>query len=102
MRRWGIGDLENEGPSYGYPLATEKDGDGYIISGGYQDVTSDMIPNFKKSSRHDLNDIADYGAYKDKLKVRDRNRFWDDRFYLFPIPQTEIDRDPALEQNPGY
>lgn len=102
MRRWGIGDLENEGPSYGYPLAMEKDEDGYIISGGYQDATSDMIPNFRKSSRHDLNDIANYDAYKDKLKVRDRNRFWDNRFNLFPIPQTEIDRDPALEQNPGY
>ena len=102
MRRWGIGDIENEGPSYGYPIATEKDANGYIISGGYQDATPDMIPNFKKSSKHDLNDIASYEAYKDKLKVRDRNRFWNDRFYLFPIPQTEIDRDSSLEQNPGY
>ncbi|MBZ4676718.1 MAG: RagB/SusD family nutrient uptake outer membrane protein [Anaerophaga sp.] len=102
MRRWGIGDLENEGPSYGYPLAAERDENGYIIAGGYQDATPDMVPNFKKSDRHDLNDIANYDAYKEKLKVRDVNRFWNDRFYLFPIPQTDIDRGGGLKQNPGY
>lgn len=26
----------------------------------------------------------------------------EERHYLFPIPQTEIDVNPALEQNPGY
>ncbi len=102
MKRWKIGDLENEGPTYGYPLALTKDKDGYITSGGYQDATSNMIPNFKKTSRHDLNDIASYDAFKDKLKVRDQNRFWNDRFYLFPIPQVERDRNENLKQNDGY
>ncbi len=102
MRRWQIGDLENDTPSYGFPLATGYDEAGYIISGGYIDVTPDMVPNFKTTNRHDLNDIANYDAYKDKLKVRDRNRFWEDKFYLYPIPQTEIDRNPNLIQNPGY
>ncbi|HZH73033.1 MAG TPA: RagB/SusD family nutrient uptake outer membrane protein [Mariniphaga sp.] len=102
MRRWRTGDIENSEPSYGYPLATEYDSNGRIIAGGYLDVTPDMIPNFNKSERHDLNDIASYEAYKDKIKVRDRNRFWEDKFYLFPIPQTERDRNPNLEQNPGY
>ncbi len=102
MRRWKIGDLENEGPSYGYPIALSRDEEGYITSGGYQDATPDMVPNFKKSLRHDLNDIANYDAYKDKLKVRDKNRFWNDKFYLFPIPQQEIDRDKNLKQNDGY
>lgn len=102
MRRWKIGDIENDSPSYGYPVAITKDAKGYITSGGYNDVTPDMIPNFKKTARHDLNDIANYDAYKNKLKVRDRNRFWDDKFYLFPIPQLERDRDPNLIQNDGY
>src|SRR5690606_40267922 len=102
MRRWRTGDIENSEPSYGYPLATEYDSNGRIIAGGYLDVTPDMVPNFNKSERHDLNDIASYEAYKDKIKVRDRNRFWEDKFYLFPIPQTERDRNPNLEQNPGY
>lgn len=102
MRRWKTGDIENDSPSYGYPVALTKDANGYITSGGYDDVTPDMIPNFKKSARHDLNDIANYDAYKDKLKVRDRNRFWDDKFDLFPIPLTETDRNPNLKQNEGY
>jgi len=102
MRRWKIGDLENEGPSYGYPLAVTKDDKGYITSGGYQDATQDMIPNFKKTPRHDLNDIASYDAFIDKLKVRDKNRFWNDRFYLFPIPQVERDRNENLQQNNDY
>ncbi len=27
---------------------------------------------------------------------------WDDKFYLFPIPRTEIMKNPNLEQNPGW
>jgi len=102
MRRWKIGDIENDDPSYGYPLAVTKDANGYITSGGYMDATPDMIPNFKKTARHDLNDLASYDAYKEKLKVRDANRFWDDKFYLFPIPHLERDRDANLTQNDGY
>ncbi|MBN1604550.1 MAG: RagB/SusD family nutrient uptake outer membrane protein [Chitinispirillaceae bacterium] len=102
MRRWKTGDIENDSPSYGFPLAESYDENGYITSGGYDDATPDMIPNFHKTERHNLNDIPDYDAYKDKLKVRDRNRFWDDKFYLFPVPQAEIDRNPNLAQNSEY
>jgi len=102
MRRWKTGDLENESPSYGFPVAQSYDANGNIASGGYDDVTPDMVPDFKKSPRHDLNDIASYDAYKEKLKVRDRNRFWNDKFYLYPIPQEERDRNPKLIQNEGY
>lgn len=102
MRRWKIGDIENDSPSYGYPIALTRDSKGYIASGGYADATPDMVPNFKKSARHDLNDIANYDAYKSKLKVRDANRKWEDRFNLFPIPKLERDRDPNLAQNDGY
>ena len=102
MRRWQIGDLENEGPCYGFPVALSKDAKGYITSGGYADATPDMIPNFKKDSRHDLNDIANYDSFKTKLKMRDANRFWDNKFQVWPIPQAEIDRDPSLIQNDGY
>ena len=30
------------------------------------------------------------------------NRQWDDKMYLFPIPRTEIMKNPNLEQNPGW
>lgn len=92
MRRWGIGDLENGQPSYGLPIPEVR----------YEGMTTANIPNFKKSERHDMNDIASYEAYKDKLKVRDRNRYWDKKFEVWPIPQIERDRNPNLIQNEGY
>lgn len=92
MKRWGIGDLENDQPSYGLPLPEIR----------YEGLQSTDIPNFKKSERHDLNDIASYDAYKEKLKVRDVNRYWNDRYLLWPIPQLEKDQNPNLGQNPGY
>ena len=92
MRRWGIGDLENGQPTYGLPLPDIR----------YEGLASTDIPNFKTSDRADLNDIPNYDAYKSKLKVRDRNRFWDKKFELWPIPQLERDRNPNLTQNDGY
>jgi hypothetical protein len=29
-------------------------------------------------------------------------RYWDDKMYFQPIPQTEMDKNRALRQNPGY
>ena len=92
MRRWQIGDLENAKPSYGAPLSTVT----------YVGMEATDIPNFKTSDLHDLNDIASYVAYSDKLHVRDQSRYWDDKFYLWPIPQSERNKDPNLTQNPGY
>lgn len=91
MRRWEIGDLENEQDSYGIPLKE---------FGGYEGMTEK--PNFKKTAKHDLNDIANYEAYKNKLRVAVPGRFWDPKFELWPIPQQEIFLNPVLEQNPGY
>lgn len=30
------------------------------------------------------------------------SRQWDEKMYFFPIPQSEIQKNPNLEQNPGY
>ncbi len=92
MRRWGTGDLENSQPSYGLPKPDIR----------YEGLSANDIPNFKTSARADLNDIPNYDAYKNKLKVRDVNRYWDKKFELWPIPQLERDRNPNLTQNDGY
>jgi hypothetical protein len=92
MKRWGIGYLVNEQPSYGLPLPEIR----------YEGLAATDIPDFKKTEQHDLNDIANYDAYKEKLKVRDVNRYWNDAFQLWPVPQLERDRNPNLSQNPGY
>jgi hypothetical protein len=91
VRRWGISDMLNEHPTYGQPLPTIK----------YEGMEATDIPNFKTDSRHDLNDIASYEAYKEKLRVRDKNRYWDKKFTWWPIPRLETDRDPSLS-NPDY
>lgn len=91
VRRWGIGDLLNEHPTYGQPLPEIR----------YEGLSATDIPSFKTSDRHDLNDIPSYEAYKEKLRVRDKNRFWAPRFTQWPIPRLETDRDPNLT-NPDY
>ncbi len=30
------------------------------------------------------------------------NRQWDDKYYFYPIPQSEVKKNPALGQNPGW
>lgn len=100
MRRWKTGALENSTPTYGYPLATVVND--VITAGGYKNVTPEMVPKFTTSPDADLNDFANYSAYASKLKKRDGNRFWDDKFYLWPLPQGERDKNPNLVQNTGY
>jgi hypothetical protein len=31
-----------------------------------------------------------------------QTRYWNDRMYLFPIDQSDIDKDNAIVQNPGW
>ena len=35
-------------------------------------------------------------------KVLVQNRIWDDKMYLYPIPQTELLKNKNLKQNPGW
>ena len=35
-------------------------------------------------------------------KRQNVSRQWDDKMYLFPIPQTETMKNPNLGQNPGW
>lgn len=103
MRRWRLGALQNAEPTYGYPLATGVDASKGIYPDGYDQVTPDMVPSFGAAgSERDVNDVASYQAYASKLRSRDRDRSWNDRFYLWPIPQTERNKAPWLTQNKGY
>lgn len=103
MRRWRIGDIQNAEPTYGYPLAIGVNTSTNTYPNGYDQVTADMVPSFGGSgSVRDLNDIASYAAYASKLRSRDKDRTWEDKFYLWPIPQTELNKQPTLGQNLGY
>ena len=114
MRRWRTGDIENDQPSYGHPFPRSyqramwlEANPGSAASAmpetafvnGYTLCTPDMVPNFKKSERHDLNDIPDYSAYAEKLRSRDPLRNWQNKFYIFPKPEGELMKNFELEQN---
>lgn len=103
MRRWRIGDLQNAEPTYGYPLAKGVNSAQGIYPDGYDQATPDMVPDFGATgSRRDLNDVPSYQAFASKLRVRDKDRAWSDRFYVWPLPQTERNKAPWLTQNAGY
>ncbi|KHJ39373.1 SusD family protein [Pedobacter glucosidilyticus] len=103
MRRWRLGALQNAEPTYGYPLATGVNPATNTYPNGYDQATPDMVPSFgAPGTERDLNDIASYAAFANKLRSRDRDRRWEDRFYVWPIPQSEVNKQPALGQNPGY
>ena len=103
MRRWRTGDIQNAEPTYGYPKATGVDPATGKYPDGYEQATPDMVPSYGASgSDRDINDIASYAAFGDKLRSRDKGRSWNNRHYLWPIPQTERNKCPWLEQNKGY
>jgi hypothetical protein len=45
-------------------------------------------------------DLIRHGKFIELANERGKSAF--DYHVLFPIPQNEIDRNPNLEQNPGY
>ena len=55
-------------------------------------------------------DLCRYGKvekYMNSINSRDEGRLpqkrtFDENSYLFPIPQTALDQNPNLVQNPGY
>lgn len=103
MRRWRTGALQNAEPTYGYPLPVGVDASKGIYPDGYEQATSDMVPSYgEPGSERDLNDIASYAKFAAKLRMRDKDRTWEDKFYLWAIPQTERNKCPWLTQNLGY
>ncbi len=103
MRRWRTAAVQNSEPTYGYPLAIGVNTATNTYPNGYDQVTPDMVPSFgAPASERDLNDVPSYTAYAAKLRMRDRDRRWEDRFYVWPIPQTELNKQPSLGQNLGY
>ena len=49
------------------------------------------------------NDLIRFGKYEDTyIQFNTLKKSTDPNHRLFPIPQTEIDKNPELTQNPGY
>jgi hypothetical protein len=106
MRRWRTGAIQNAEPTYGFLQPTGVDATTKTYPDGYEQAPADLIPSFGDAgSDRDINDIASYKALVEKgynLRSRDKDRSWNDMFYLWPIPQTERNKCPWLTQNAGY
>ncbi|MBT5975830.1 MAG: RagB/SusD family nutrient uptake outer membrane protein, partial [Flavobacteriaceae bacterium] len=67
-----------------------------ILIQAIQKSGSGMTPaNYQKSS-------SDFEYVYRPTDIVFENRVWKDQVYFMPIPQAEIDRDPSIQQNPGY
>jgi hypothetical protein len=70
-------------------------------------VRRQMMGNPEVKAIYRMNTVAnDNGAgfsFSDYYtRVLFQTRYWDDKMYLFPISQDDIDKDKALVQNPGW
>jgi len=52
------------------------------------------------TNANDNNQGFSFAGYYTRTLLQ--NRYWDDKMYLFPISQNELDRNSALVQNPGW
>ena len=43
-----------------------------------------------------------YSSVDGYSRTKIQTRIWDDKMYLYPIPQQENYKNPALGQNPGW
>ena len=81
LKRWRIAEIALNIPVYGRPLGA------YSILGGPPEIDEHGIPH--------------YNGMGDKLiKISDRT--FKSYHYLWPIPQSELELNEKLEQNPGY
>lgn len=110
LRRWHIGELFEEAPMNGMyvPALGEYDlnGDGIMDVSFYQGERPE--PSNPSMAFVDVSPSTAAGS----IQLSDGTsgeviwnpgvREWSDKKYLYPIPETDRDRNPALGQNPGW
>ena len=84
MRRWGIADMVMSGTLIGRPV------------GAYESIQSPPQIN------RDIGHHPDYSEYQDLYRNVEQRSFNPNRDWLWPIPQTEINVNENITQNPGY
>jgi hypothetical protein len=83
IRRWKIADKVMNVTLYGRPNKNTRKYEG--------------MPTYDETG-----EVPNYDAYSDIFRVIEKRTFNANRDYLFPIPQSEIDANGNLTQNPGY
>lgn len=73
-----------------------------LVEFAFEDQRFWDVRRWKKGEQYFKN-VAAASISADLILTRQTHtRAWDNKYYLFPIPQTEIQRNPSLTQNPGW
>ena len=110
LRRWRLGALFEEAPMNGMyvPALGEYD----LNEDGVKDVYfyqgDEPTPSHSGVALVDVSPSTAVGRRQlsdgtsGELLFNPGERQWEDKKYLYPIPQTDRERNPALGQNPGW
>ena len=60
------------------------------------------VRRWKKAEKYFIKVDAAGISWENVLTRKTIDRKWEDKYYLFPIPTEELDRNPKLTQNPGW
>jgi hypothetical protein len=83
IRRWRLAEKAMNVTLYGKPNSKTRKYEG--------------MPTYDSTG-----EVPNYDEFADIFRVVEKRKFNAGRDYLFPIPQSEMDANPNLEQNPGY
>ena len=105
--RWNMGDLiarryNNQGWR-GIYISKDEVSSGFTFNGKKYTVStskSTSETNYKVSSRSDMSWTLSEGTHG--YLIYNYELEWDDKMYLYPIPVTAINVNPALGQNEGW
>lgn len=110
LRRWKLGELFQEAPMNGmyvpalgeYDLNEDGVMDVYFYQGNAPTPSNSSVAmvDVSPSSAVGRRQLSD--GTSGELMFNPGERQWEDRKYLYPIPQADRERNPALGQNPGW
>lgn len=73
-----------------------------LVEFAFEDQRFWDVRRWKKGAQYFKN-VNNASISADLILTREaQSRTWDDKYYLFPIPQSEIQINPNLTQNPGW
>jgi len=108
IRRWAVGELMEQPwtgfyvPASDEPIDLTGNGDPNVYFYTSANAPDDQIDGVQYVSVSDEDLILSNGSSGELIQLPGVQREWQERKYLYPIPQVHIQRNPNLTQNPGW